>query len=104
MSDTVFTRVMLTLLLLLCAVLLYLDWMRQAEIEGLHMRVDELTPPRPLRTPPASAPPVADDPLPGSGQHVENAGESVQNELHPLVQAALQAHTDGELSSMGRPE
>lgn len=107
MTDTAFARLMLTLLLILCAVLLYLDWMRQQEIEGLHMRIDGLSPARPLRTPAAAtaepAPQFPDaDPLPGSVPLVDNPGGSVETrEVHPLIRSVLAAHTDGELSTFG---
>lgn len=93
--------VILCLLLLICAALLWLDWQKHQEIEGLHARVDGLSPPQPLRVPVPPAPPgpaePQADPPPGFGA----APAPPAPQQHPLIRAVLAAHTDGELSTFG---
>lgn len=108
MNEPAFTRLVLTLLLLVCAALLYLDWMRNAAIEAVNVRIDGLQPPRPLqpRTTTAEPPPlVAPEPPPEhfdpwATAPVEPAPAAP--EIHPLLRDVLRAHTDTELSGFAQ--
>lgn len=116
MNEAAFTRLVLTLLLLVCAALLYLDWMRNAAIEAVNVRVDALVPPvdlgvrqavpvRETPSPPAepwagTQPLVDNDPLPGAEGAAAVAPPQAMQQPHPLILAALQAHTDRELSGL----
>ena len=123
--------VIIALLLLVCGVLVYLDWRKSGEIENLHARIDGLAPPQPMRTPAAARPSVppdfaramestapdatvpppyvppldptlADEYVPGSVPTLPQQPAPVgPPEPHPLIRAVLQAHTDGELHTMG---
>lgn len=101
-------QALFALLLLICAALIALDWRREGEIELLRRDLDQLVGlvrgGGSLGSPGVAG---ADGPA-GNGGAVMDTGSQdpvaaspESQAAHPLVRAALQAHTDGELSSLG---
>lgn len=110
MNDQAFTRTMLLLLFALCAILLYLDWMRHAEIEGLQQRLDGLNPPEPIRRPvpptvPADQPGLVDPPpfVPSAEAPAPAVvdGPPAGPQTPDLIRLVLQARSDQQLSTIG---